>query len=419
MKILWTVNIIFPYPAHAMEIKTTPYGGWLLGLFNKIRNYPNIELCIITSYKGKKLKTFKEDNVIYYLIPCNNPKKKTARLINYCRKVYYEFNPDLIHIHGTEYIYGKIFQEISNNSKSVVSLQGLTSISSNFYMANLKISDIKRNFTIRNFIKGDIIKEQKNFEKSGKNEKDIIKNATAIIGRTTWDYANSTEFEKGKKYYICNESLRDDFYDKVWDINKIEKHSIYISQGGYSIKGLHIMLEALNILKNKYPDVKLYIAGKNIFQYNSIMDYIKYSNYQKIILKIIKKYNLKRYMEFTGSLSADQVAERLSKCNVFVQASSIENSSNALGEAMLIGMPCVASYVGGTPDMINDKDEGFLYPFGDYGLLAHYISKVFDNDEIALNLGKQAQKHAKKTHDRDNNAETMIKIYNDIINKKE
>ena len=419
MRILWTVNVIFPYPAHEMGLKSNPYGGWLIGLFNKIRDYNNIELCIITSYKGKNLKKFKENNIIYYLIPCYNPKKETRKLINYCKKIYEEFKPDLIHIHGTEYVYGEIMQQISNNSKNIVSIQGLTSICSNFYMANLRVSDIKKNFTIRNFIKGDIIKEQKNFLKSGKMEKNIINNSTAVIGRTTWDYANSAEFIKGKKYYLCNESLRDEFYNKVWDINKIEKHSIYISQGGYSIKGLHIMLEALNILKNKYPDIKLYIAGKNIFQCNSIIDYIKYSNYQKIISKMIKKYNLKEYIEFTGLLSAEQVVDRLSKSNVFVQASSIENSSNALGEAMLIGMPCVASYVGGTPDMLKDKDEGLLYPFGDYGLLAHYISKVFDNDEIALNLGEQAQKHAQKTHNRDNNAKTIMKIYNDIINERE
>lgn len=418
MKILWTVNIIFPYPAYKMGLKTTPYGGWLLGLFNQIRNYPNMEFCIITSYKGKDLKIFKEDNVIYYLIPCYNPKKKTARLTNYCKQIYYEFKPDLIHIHGTEYVYGEILQQISNNSKSVVSIQGLTSIYSNFYMANLRISDVRKNFTIRNLIKGDIIKEQKNFLKSGRIEKNIINNSTAVIGRTTWDYANSAEFIKGKKYYLCNESLRDEFYDNVWDINSIEKHSIYISQGGYSIKGLHIMLEALNILKDKYPDIKLYIAGKNIFQFNSITEYIKYSNYHKIISQMIKKYNLEDYIEFTGLLNAEQVVEKLLKSNVYVQASSIENSSNALGEAMLIGMPCVASYVGGTPDMIKDKDEGLLYPFGDYGLLAHYISKVFDNDKLANEFGQNAQKHARITHDRETNATRMIEIYDDIINKK-
>lgn len=419
MKVLWTVNVIFPYPASEMGLKMTPYGGWLFGLFSKIREYPNIELCIVTTYRGKKLKMFKNSNVIYYLVPCVNAKKKTRKLINYCRYIYNEFKPDIIHIHGTEYIYGKIFQEVSNNAKNVVSIQGLTSICSNYYMANLKVSDIRRNFTIRNIIKGNILREQKKFFRSGKIEKAIINNSTAVIGRTTWDYANTVEFEKEKKYYLCNENLRDEFYEKKWNINSIERHSIYVSQGGYPIKGLHIVLEALNILKHRYPDIKLYVAGRDITKCNSIMEIIKYSNYHKIISKMIKKYNLQQYIKFTGQLNATQVTEKMLKSNVYVQASSIENSSNALGEAMIIGVPCVASYVGGTPDIIKDKEEGLLYPFGDYALLAHYISKVFDDDRLALKLGKNAKMHAEITHNRINNAKATIEIYNEIINEKE
>ena len=200
--------------------------------------------------------------------------------------------------------------------------------------------------------------------------------------------------------------MRDEFYEKKWNINSIERHSIYVSQGGYPIKGLHIVLEALNILKHRYPDIKLYVAGRDITKCNSIMEIIKYSNYHKIISKMIKKYNLQQYIKFTGQLNATQVTEKMLKSNVYVQASSIENSSNALGEAMIIGVPCVASYVGGTPDIIKDKEEGLLYPFGDYALLAHYISKVFDDDRLALKLGKNAKMHAEITHNR-------------IINEKE
>ena len=210
-------------------------------------------------------------------------------------------------------------------------------------------------------------------------------------------------------------NFRNEFYEKKWDIKNIEKHSIYVSQGNYPIKGLHIMLEALNILKNKYPNIKLYIAGKNIYEFNNILDYIKFSDYQKFISKIIKKYNLKEHIIYTGMLNAEQVANRLLKSNIYVQASSIENSSNALGEAMLIGTPCVASFVGGTPDMLINNIEGLLYPFGDYGLLAHYISKIFDDNNLAIELSDNARKHAKITHDREINAEQMIKIYKKVI----
>ena len=67
-----------------------------------------------------------------------------------------------------------------------------------------------------------------------------------------------------EKYYSCNEILRDSFYDNQWNIEKIERHTIFCCQGTYPIKGLHYMIEALYLLKNYYADAKLYVAGSNI-----------------------------------------------------------------------------------------------------------------------------------------------------------
>ena len=111
------------------------------------------------------------------------------------------------------------------------------------------------------------------------------------------------------------------------------------------------------------------------------------------------------------------MANRLLKSNVFVQASSIENSPNSLGEAMLLGVPCIASNVGGTSTMLKDKEDGFLYPFGDYALLAYYIDQVFKNNDYALKFSKNSQKHANITHNKKTNENCMIEIYKKIIDK--
>lgn len=75
--------------------------------------------------------------------------------------------------------------------------------------------------------------------------------------------------------------------------------------------------------------------------------------------------------------------ERLLKTHVFLLPSAIENSSNSLGEAMLLGMPCVASNSGGTQDILEHKKEGYLYPYTEPAMCAEYISKIFENDELA------------------------------------
>ena len=96
MKILWIVNTIFPFPADKIGIEKNYFGGWLNGLANCLKNNESINLAIATLYNGKKILKFCDDRLIYYLIP--NIKKQEK----YWIKINEIFNPDIIHIHGTE-----------------------------------------------------------------------------------------------------------------------------------------------------------------------------------------------------------------------------------------------------------------------------------------------------------------------------
>jgi len=82
-------------------------------------------------------------------------------------------------------------------------------------------------------------------------------------------------------------------------------------------------------------------------------------------------------------------------------------------------MPCVASNTGGTMDILKHKEEGFLYPYNDSAMLAEYISKYFENDELCLEYGKNAQQTALKRHNAKENLANMVKIYKDIIKGEE
>ena len=70
------------------------------------------------------------------------------------------------------------------------------------------------------------------------------------------------------------------------------------------------------------------------------------------------------------------MARELTRSHAFVISSYIENSPNSLAEAMLVGMPCVASFVGGIPSMVDDGRTGLLYPVDDVALLAAQIRQV-------------------------------------------
>ena len=89
-------------------------------------------------------------------------------------------------------------------------------------------------------------------------------------------------------------------------------------------------------------------------------------------------------------MNAEEIVEELKKAHVMVLPSSIENSPNSLCEAQLVGIPTVASYVGGVPEMLRDGKDGFLYAFNEPLMLAEYISRIFESDKLAESFSKSS-----------------------------
>ena len=107
--------------------------------------------------------------------------------------------------------------------------------------------------------------------------------------------------------------------------------------------------------------------------------------------------------------------ERYLKANVFVSPSLIENSSNSIGEAMLLGCPVVSSLVGGVNDFISDGVEGLLYqPSASY-MLAHKIEQIFENNELVSKLSINARNRAQLLFNQKKNLQDLIKAYEIII----
>ena len=421
MKILWIVNTIFPYPSNKLNIKENCFGGWLNGLSENITKNKEIELAIATVYNGQDIKEYHDETITYYLIPGAPALKYNKTLEMHWKEINSKFKPDLVHIHGTEFAHGLAFLNACPDVKEVISIQGLTYKIAQMYLGNIRLKEIIKNITFRDILKMDnLFQQRKKFERRGKNEKELIKKSNVIIGRTTWDYANVKEINPSVKYYIGNETLRKEFYNAVWNINKIDKHTLFCSQAGYPIKGVHFLIETVYILKEnyKYRDIKLYIAGTNILENVTLKNKIRRTGYAKLIKKLIKKYDLEKNIIFTGILNENEMIERLLKTHVFVLPSVIENSSNSLGEAMILGMPCVASNTGGTMDILEHKKEGYLYPHTEPAMCAKYISDFFEDDSLAIKCGENAKEKANIRHNPQKNVEDIVEIYKKTVGEK-
>jgi len=420
MNILWLVNIAPPEASLLMNEKPTPFGGWFVSASVALANKDNIKLSIAFPKKGlNDVVILNGGKITFYAFP--PVKEKDIRLNKqniYLKKILNEAKPDIVHIFGTEYPHTLAMVNSCQKEEVVISIQGLTSIYAKHYMACLP-EKVQNRFTIRDFVKQDNLKQQQNkFMKRGAFEIEALRKVKHIIGRTTWDRACTFQINSDAEYHFCNETLRSEFYKHTWDINKCEKHSIFVSQGSYPIKGLHFTLKAMPLIFKRFPNTKLSIAGADITKSITLKEKLKKTSYAKYITELIQKYNLKDNVIFTGLLDEKQMCQRFLKSHVFVCPSSIENSPNSLGEAMILGVPCVASDVGGVTDLLNHREEGFVYQTDAPYMIAHYVCEIFSNNELALEFSEKAREHAMKTHDIERNTNVMITIYKDIIGEK-
>lgn len=419
MRILWVVNVKLPIIYEVQnEQNRINAGGWLDRISRGVLD--NLENEVMICYPCKAEETGNVKNLSFYGIDYNYRRMQLCSIpdrmgIILAKQIILNFHPDIIHIHGTEYQYHWFFSkaatDLGMSSKLITSIQGLVGIYAEHYALKLP-SGVIRNCTVKEFVQRNNIRNGiKNFLRRGAYEEKTIKLTNHIIGRTTWDRACTYRINPTATYHIGNETLREEFYTGDWKPQDMIKHRIFISQASYPVKGFHLFLEALADIIKFFPDVTVHVAGSDITRGGMING----SSYGIYIKKRMEKMNLGSCIHFCGSLNAQQMKEEMLAANVFVSPSTIENSPNSVGEAMLLGVPVVSSNVGGMSDLLVHGKEGFLYQSDAPYMLAYYVNKIFGDDELASDLGKAAHERAKVTHDYEKNLNTLLNIYGMIV----
>ena len=425
MRILWFTNIALPIIANDMNDAVSNGGGWLSGVAETIRNDHENQLTIafpMDRNRGK-IVSGRVDRLDYYGIPIDKFSSEfNEKIIEQYEQIIIKSKPDCIHIWGTEYLHSYYAMAASKQrgleGATVVSIQGLVSVYAKHFISGIPEKIAKRK-TIGELIqtshKTGIWEGKREFEKRGVYEKKTLQLTKHIIGRTDWDRACTYIVNPSAEYHFCNETLRNSFYKNRWMFENAEKYSIFVSQAGYSVKGFHYMIEAFEIIKRFYPTAKLYSTGN--LKCETVKDRIRMDSYSKYLLKMIQKKKLGSNIVFVGNLNEKEMCQRYMKSHVFVSPSTIENSPNSLGEAMILGMPVVASDVGGVKNMLNHGQEGYIYQMDAPYMLAYYVMKIFKDDKVACEMAEKARNHALQTHDAAKNYADLIKIYNKIKRK--
>ena len=412
MKLLWLCNMV---PGAVKKAITGKEGNglWVDHVLQDLRQQEDLEIRILCPGTPQQTGTL-DASCSYSAFRTKAPYAYLPEVESQFRQELKAFQPDVIHIWGTEYAHTLAMVNAAEQEamldRIVVSIQGLCSIYAGHYAEGVPQSVI-RGKTLRDLLRqDDIPRQQKKFALRGGLEVQALRKVRHVIGRTAWDKACTDQINPQAAYHFCNETLRGAFFDHQWDLVSCTRHNVFASSCVYPVKGFHYLLEAMAEVIKVYPDATLSVPGKSYLTVSPL----RCSSYQKYLAKLTRQYGLEDKIEFLGSLSAEGMKDAYLKANVFVLPSTIENSPNSLGEAMLLGVPCVAADVGGVTTMMTHGAEGFVYQSTAPYMLAHYIKSVFAMGEQAAVMGQAARAHALKTHDPETNLRDLLAIYKEI-----
>lgn len=414
MKILWFTNT--PCSSAVFLGQKNEYGGWLSSLENQIIKEVDVNLYIAFYSNFDKRYYFNKTN--YFSIKRNNRLFKIwGFVLRYLKindkskydvtkllKIINEINPDIIHIHGTEENYGLI--QNFTNIPTVLSIQGLLLPYYEKYYSGIPRDKVSKytflNKTIR-LKSANSIFYQYNY--NSKIERKIISICKNIIGRTDWDRRIISLLNKNCIYITGNEILRESFYLNRWNKNKFDSciKLVTVSSNGI-YKGFETILRTANELNINGIKINWDVIGLN--ENDEIVH---------ICEKWLKIKSENVNVRLLGRKSESEIVQIFLNSDIFCQVSHIENSSNSLCEAMLVGMPIIATFAGGTDSILENKKEGLLVQEGDSFSFAGAICELFSDYNKAKIYSEAAFLKANIRHNKVSIVQNLINTYNNLI----
>lgn len=419
MKILWITNTCLPFVAKQLGLKLSVFEGWNIYSSELLANVDEVTFAVASPVNIKADGVIKvvENKMIGYCFSASviNDKVSMEHIWN---EIYRDFQPDIVHIQGTEMPHGFSYLKTCGNRNVVASIQGMTSVYERYFYAGVDFLDMVKHYSIYDCISSNsIFAGRKRCQKSGRNEVLMISSLDNIIGRTTWDKSHAWSINKDIKYFKCNEILRKGFYSsRRWNYDDCEKRTIFLSQCKYPIKALHMVLKAMPLVLREFPDARIRIGSCLRIIPHSLIEKMAPTNYGGYLYDMIKTLKLENHIDFLGNLTEEQMITEYLKANVFISPSSIENSPNSLGEAQILGTPSISSNVGGVEDMSRNGETTICYRFEEYEMLAYYICEIFHN-RVDYHRFEVARQDAMKRHNPDSVIQNLINIYSKILER--
>lgn len=410
MKILWfEISIPSKYQSDNRVL-----AGWQDALEEIVSGHNEIDLFVAFETNDKSAAPKFKNNVHYVPIVTLyswlqrkkagfNQYETVRHILPQALQIIKDIKPDLIHVFGCEWPYGLVAKY--TDIPVVIHIQGAI-----IPYTNALYPPKYNNFTLF-FHSGINIKiwwkllREYYYNKSRKlMESEIWRIVDNYMGRTLWDKSLCQTIHPKARYFHVEEAIRPIFLKQDYQWHGINREKLSLISTGISFwKGADVMLKTAHVLKSMGVDFEWKIAGA--------MD--KYN------LRVIEEKEQVKFrennIEILGFTQADELLNLLCNSSLYIHTAYIENSPNSICEAQLIGIPVIATYVGGIPSLVSNNEDGILVPANDPWQMANEIVTLFTDKSRMEIFSKKARTKALQRHDPNNIFQQLLHCYNSII----
>lgn len=393
MKIAWLADYPTFYFADRLKLKKPVISHpvtWIVNLSNALAKYDDIELHIITlSSEVLNDQKFVFHDIHFHFLKVPGYIFRIGSLFYIDRRILHrelqKIKPDIVHAHGTEqgYAYGAV----TSGFIEVITLQGIIT---ELLKARKHRLDRKEFFWfIIQFIERWTVKRGKYFFVGTYWDKDFVQRVCwAPVFFQMWDAVN-----------LC-------FFNVDWVPDK-ESQTIVFVGTIYSFKGVGELLMAFSMLHHEFPLLNLKLVG------NVSSKYV-----QQTVKARISKLGLNDKVELCGTKSSKEIADILGSTHMLVAPGYMDKWPMVVCEAMVSGIPLIATKVGGTQWIIEHGKTGMLINSKNVTELSDAIRYLIEHPDIASRMGKAAKEIAGKRHYPDYVAAQVREAYRQILDER-
>lgn len=332
------------------------------------------------------------------------------------KKIIDEVHPDIIHIWGTESVWASVFPHVDINVRIILEIQGLLTSCACVYWAGLAPQEIRECRSFWGFFIPSLSlnKGYKQLQKKGDKEREIIRQYSIISTQSDWTRRQLLAYGAGDNncIYQTLRPIRDTFYNSPLWKSHHRSDVIIFSSFSYIVpfKGLHMILKMMGVLVKQYPNIHLRLAGNSFSGGRYFVD-----GYTKYLRRIIRDEGLENNIVFLGRLNAEQLANNLLDCDVFINPSFVESFSASAVEALSLGVPSLLAYSGAMPGFSEKVRVAEYYNPLDYFDAAAKTLELVNNKEKAESLGGNASAYIRDLCAPGSVCKCQLDIYSNVL----